>query len=365
MRKLLLSAFLLLSVQFVFAQKYSNEFLNIGVSARAQAMGGAQAASIDNVTAGYWNPAGLALLKTNQISAMHTEWFAGIGAYDYIGFAAPLANSNRTLGFTFIRFGIDDIPNTLSLFDSDGTPNYDNISNFSAADYAFMLSYAQPIGNKGLYLGGNAKVIRRVIGEFANSWGFGLDAGLQYRPKNNLMFGAMVKDFTSTFNAWRFNFTDAEKEVLSITNNDIPINSLELTRPSIVLGAAYNQSFGNGDFGLLAETNLTIFTDGKRNVLVSADPLSIDPILGLEFNYKKLVFLRAGANNLQKETVLATSEQIWGIHPNMGVGLKLRKFNIDYAFTNVGESSNKTYSHVISFMLDFNKDFLTKAMKRQ
>lgn len=363
MRKLLLLAFLLLSVQFIFAQKYSNEFLNIGVSARSQAMGGAQAASVDNVTAGYWNPAGLALLETNQISAMHTEWFAGIGAYDYIGIAAPLANSNRTLGFTFIRFGIDDIPNTLSLYESDGTINYDNIVPFSAADYAFMLSYAQPIGDKGLYLGGNAKVIRRIIGPFANSWGFGLDAGVQYRPKDNLMFGAMIKDFTSTFNAWRFNFTDAEKEVLSITNNDIPINSLELTRPSIVLGAAYNQNFGD-NFGLLAETNFTIYTDGQRNVLVSADPLSIDPILGLELNYKKFVFLRAGANNLQKETDL-TGAEFWGIHPNMGVGLKLRKLNIDYAFTNVGESSDNTYSHVVSFMLDINKEFLNKAMKRK
>ena len=315
MRKLLLLAFLLLNVHFVFAQKYSNEFLNIGVSARAQAMGGAQAASIDNVTAGYWNPAGLGLLKTNQVSAMHTEWFAGIGAYDYIGIAAPLANSNRSLGFTFIRFGIDDIPNTLSLYESDGTINYDNIVPFSAADYAFMLSYAQPIGDKGLYLGGNAKVIRRIIGPFANSWGFGLDAGVQYRPKDNLIFGAVIKDFTSTFNAWRFNFTDAEKEVLSITNNDIPINSLELTRPSIVLGAAFNQSFGN--IGLLAETNFTIYTDGKRNVLVSADPLSIDPILGLELNYKKFVFLRAGANNLQKETDL-TGAEFWGVSSEHG-----------------------------------------------
>jgi hypothetical protein len=361
MRRLLLLSLVLINVHFAFAQKYSNEFLNIGVSARAQAMGGAQAASIDNVTAGYWNPAGLALLKTNQVCAMHTEWFAGIGAYDYIGVAAPLANSNRTLGFTFIRFGIDNIPNTLSLYESDGTINYDNIVPFSAADYAFMLSYAQPVGDKGLYLGGNAKVIRRIIGPFANSWGFGLDAGLQYRGIDNLIVGAMVKDFTSTFNAWRFNFTEEEKAVLAITNNDIPINSLELTRPSIVLGAAYSKDFGN--YGLLAETNFTIYTDGQRNVLVSADPLSIDPILGLELNYKKFVFLRAGANNLQKETDLTGSE-FWGVHPNLGVGVKIRKLNIDYAFTNVGESSDNTYSHVISFMLEIDDDFIKSALKR-
>lgn len=355
MRNSLLILFLLAQSVLLFSQKYSNEFLNIGVSARAQAMGGAQAASINNVTASFWNPAGLSGIKDYQISAMHSELFAGVAAYDYIGVAAPLADGKRTLGLTFIRFGIDDIPNTLSLYESDGTINYDNIVPFSAADYAFLLSYAQPIGTKGLSFGGNVKIIRRIIGPFANSWGFGLDAGVQYRPNDKLSFGAVVKDVTSTFNAWRFNFTEDEKEVLSITGNDIPINSLEITRPQIVLGAAYNMDFGN--LGLLAETNFTIFTDGKRNVLLPADPFSIDPVLGLELDYKNFLYLRTGVNKLQKETDL-TGETYWGVHPNLGVGLKIRKLHIDYAFTNVGESSDNTYSHVISFLLEINKDYL-------
>ncbi|MEK7253297.1 MAG: hypothetical protein AAB316_01010, partial [Bacteroidota bacterium] len=57
------TAFLLanfLIVNYSIAQKYSNEFLSIGVSARAQGMGNSVVASIDDVTAGYWNPAGLA-----------------------------------------------------------------------------------------------------------------------------------------------------------------------------------------------------------------------------------------------------------------------------------------------------------------
>lgn len=353
---------LLLNVQLVVGQKYSNEFLNIGVSARAQALGGATAASIDDVTAGYWNPAGLAFVTQDpQVSAMHTEWFAGIGTYDYVGVAMPLADGKRTLGVSFIRFGIDDIPNTLSLYESDGTINYDNIVPFSAADYAFLVSYAQPVGTKGLYLGGNVKVVRRVIGPFANSWGFGLDAGVQYRPNNKLRLGATIKDFTNTFNAWRFNFTDAEKETLSITDNEIPINSLEVTHPQIVLGAAYQMYFG--DFGVLAETNINLFTDGQRNTLVSANPISIDPILGAEFSYKKFLFFRLGANYLQRETDL-TGQEFWGVHPNLGLGMKIRKLYIDYAFTNVGESSDNTFSHVISFKLEVNRDYLKKAMAR-
>jgi len=361
MRSLTVLIFLL-SVQLAFGQKYSNEFLNIGVSARAQALGGATAASIDDVTAGFWNPAGLAFVTEDpQVSAMHTEWFAGIGAYDYIGLALPLADGKRTLGVSFIRFGIDDIPNTLSLYESDGTINYDNIVPFSAADYALLLSYAQPVGNKGLYIGGSAKVVRRIIGPFANSWGFGLDVGVQYRPNKNLRLGAMFKDFSNTFNAWQFNFTEDEKEVLSLTGNDIPINSLEVTNPQIVLGAAYQMNFG--DFGVMAETNFNLFTDGKRNTLISANPISIDPILGIELSYKKLLYFRMGANNLQKETDL-TGQEFWGVHPNLGLGLKVRKLYIDYAFTNVGESSDNTYSHVISFKLEINREYLKKALAR-
>ena len=352
---------LILGVQMGFAQKYSNEFLNIGVSARSQAMGGAMAASVSDVTASYWNPAGLAFVNDDpQISAMHSEWFAGIGAYDYVGIAMPLADKKRTLGLTFIRFGIDNIPNTLSLYESDGTINYDNIVPFSAADYAFIGSYAQPIGEKGIFVGGNVKVIRRIIGPFASSWGFGLDVGAQYRPNDKLRIGLMMKDFTSTFNAWRFNFTDDEKEVLSITGNDIPINSLELTKPQIILGAAYKMDFGS--MGLLAEANFNIFTDGQRNTLLAVDPLSIDPIVGLELDYKKFLYFRTGINTIQKETDL-TGQEFWGMHPNLGVGLKVRKLQIDYAFTNVGESSDNTYSHVVSFLLEINRSFLKDAMK--
>lgn len=352
--------FLFLSIA-AYCQKYSNEFLSIGVGAKAQALGNAQVASTNDVTAGFWNPAGLALVRDyTQISVMHAEWFASIGKYDYIGIAQPLKNSKRTIGFSFIRFGIDDIPNTLSLYEDDGTVNYDNIVPFSAADYAFLLSYAQPLGDNGLYIGGNAKIVHRLIGSFANSWGFGLDAGLQYRPNQKWSFGLLGKDITTTFNAWRFSFTDEEKETLAITGNDIPINSVEITRPRLVLGAAYLQQLGK--VGLQVETNLNLTTDGQRNVLLSANPISVDPVLGIEANYNNSVFLRLGANNVQRETDLVGNE-FWAFHPNAGVGVKLGKLYVDYAFTNVGESSNNTFSHIVSLKLDLNVDYIKRAMK--
>lgn len=334
------------------AQKYSNEFLSIGVGARAQGMGNAVVAGVDDVTAGVWNPAGLANLSELeglQLGAMHSEWFGGVGKFDYLGLSLPLANRERRLALSLIRFGIDEIPNTLSLYESDGTINFDNIVEFSAADYAFLLSYAQRLKTqKGrLQVGGNVKVVHRRIGPFATSWGFGLDAGMQYYT-GDWRFGLLARDITTTFNAWSFSFTEREKEVLALTGNEIPINSVEVTKPQLILGAARRFSFGK--IGLMPEADLILTTDGQRNTLLSADPFSIDLAAGLEADYQGFVALRAGLSQFQRIADFDGSEQL-RMRPSIGLGLRISGLRIDYAFTDLG-SKESTFSHIISLMLD-------------
>ncbi|GJM31283.1 MAG: hypothetical protein DHS20C18_02840 [Saprospiraceae bacterium] len=343
--------FLLLTMPVVYGQKYSNEFLSIGIGARAQALGNAVVADIGNVEAGFWNPAGLTNISSDigiQIGAMHTEWFAGIGKFDYLAVALPTNNPDRRLAVSLIRFGIDGIPNTLSLYNSDGTVNFDNIKEFSAADYAFLLSYARKLKvNKGqLLVGGNVKVIHRRIGPFANSWGFGIDLGLQYHL-GKLKLGAHLKDITTSFNAWSFDFTEEEKQTLELTNNEVPISSVEITKPQLIFGAAYKFQFKN--VGLRPELDFIVTTDGKRNTLLSADPFSIDPAFGIEADYKEFVFLRAGINQFQRETDFDQSESLT-MRPSLGVGLVLGSLHVDYAYTDLGDSDKK-HSHVISLLL--------------
>lgn len=337
-----------------FGQKYSNEFLLIGVSARAQAMGNAVIASTDDVTSGYWNPAGLVNMDSSsglQLGAMHAEWFAGVGKFDYLGFTIPFATGNRRLGLSLIRFGIDDIPNTLSLFEDDGTVNYDNIVSFSAADYALLGSYAQKLRTKqgkDFNIGGNIKIVRRVIGAFANSWGFGLDVGIQWKSGSWLL-AATARDITSTFNAWRVSFTEEEKNVLLANANELPdINSLEVTRPQLVVGVARRFLFKK--FSLLTELNALATTDGKRNTLLSADPISIDPGLGVELDYQSFLFIRAGINQFQKETDFDNQKHLIS-RPSVGIGLQLLRLRVDYAFTDVGDKQNR-YSHIVSLRMD-------------
>src|SRR5947209_20111460 len=108
-------AFLAISISsFAQFRKYSNEFLNIGAGARGLGMGSAQVASVEDGTAGYWDPAGLTGVTDHpQVNLMHAEYFAGIGKYDYLSFAMPISDNKRTLGITALRFAVDDIMNTL------------------------------------------------------------------------------------------------------------------------------------------------------------------------------------------------------------------------------------------------------------
>ncbi len=361
--KFLCAGFLAL-VSFVKAdaqfRKYSNEFLNIGAGARGLAMGGAQVSTTSDGTAGYWNPAGLVGVKDYpSVHLMHAEYFAGIGKYDYGSLAIPLSDQKRVVALSVLRFAVDDIPNTLFLVEPDGSVNYNNIRTFSSADYAFLLSYAQKIkddDDEKLSFGGNAKIIHRKVGSFATAWGFGLDAGVQYTHKR-LKLGLSARDITTTFNAWSFTFNDREKEVLYLTNNDIPIKSTEMTAPRLIAGGSYLFNF-NTNFSLLAEANLDLTFDGQRNTVISSKAINIDPKIGLEANYQNNLFFRAGISNFQKALAdgdTLNQKKVWIYQPSIGAGFRIKNVVIDYAFTNLANQSNPLYTHIFSLRVDLRK----------
>lgn len=354
LKSTLFSILVLLSSTAVVAQvKFSNEFLKIGVGARALGMSNAFVASADDVTAGYWNPAGLSRMDDDfQFSLMHSEYFAGISAYDYAAFATKI-DSNSTIGFSFIRFGTDDIPNTTQLIDANGNINFNQITTFSVADYAGLISYSRMSSSvEGLSYGGSVKLIHRVIGDFSKAWGFGFDLGAQY-AKNKWVFAAMGRDVTSTFNAWTTNLDAETEEVFRLTNNEIPENSVEITLPELILAA--NRTFIFSDkFGMRAELDLKTTFDGKRNVLFKSDPVSIDPSLGIEGTYNDLIYLRFGVGNFQITTDI-NNNRTTTYQPNFGIGVKLPYISVDYALTDIGDQSVALYSNVFSVRIDINR----------
>ncbi len=354
--KLIHTIFLLTTTIYLYggAPKYSNEFLNIGAGGRSLAMARSTVATIHDVTSAYWNPAGLASLEKDfELGVMHIEYPHGIATYDYFGGVTRILDSLGTLGLSVIRMGVDDIPNTLNMYDDQGNINphiQNDMPRVSVADYAFLLSYAKKTSIPGLGLGINAKVIHRIIGDFASSWGFGLDVGAQYNAKK-WHFGLVGRDITSTFNAWDVN-TEPLEETFIETGNELPENSLEVTLPRLLIGIGRNFKLSD-QFSILTELNADMFFDGKRNELIKTDVTSISPHLGIEINYNDAIFVRGGAGNIHKTPDYGGSH--YTFRPTVGVGIHFLFFDLDYAITEIGETSKMFFSHIFSLNIAFNK----------
>ena len=329
-------------------RKYSNEFMNIGVDAKALGMSNTMVAATSDVNSGYWNPSGLINLEDQQVAAMHANYFANIAQYDYLAYASPI-DDRSAWGISLIRFGVDDILNTTELIDSQGNIDYNRISLFSTADYGFTFSYARKLPVPGFQYGVNAKVIRRIIGKFANSWGFGFDVGVQFE-KNNWQFGLMLRDITTTYNVWNIDEEEYQKIANAIPgeNQELP-ESTEITAPKAQLGIA-KKFIIRYDYSILAAANMNM-RFAKTNDLIATDFVSVDPALGLEFGYTDLVFVRAGVGNFQNVQQLDNSEKI-GFQPNIGLGFKYKGIQIDYALTDLGDQSAALYSNIFSIKVD-------------
>jgi hypothetical protein len=293
---------------------------------------------------------------------MHSSYFANIANYDYVAFAKPL-DDKSAIGLSIIRFGVDDIPNTPQLIDAQGNLDYDRITTFSAADWAFIFSYAKDLNKTGLTIGGNAKIIYRRIGDFANAFGFGLDASVNYAHKK-WVFSAVGRDITTTVNSWNTTLDEETEAVFTQTGNDIPGQSLEITLPRIILGGMRKTQIGS-KFTLNTELDAVITTDGRRNTLIQTNAVSVAPAFGFNLGYKETLYLRGGIGNLQEVTSIKpispdqeipeTPELVsnWTAQPNFGIGLKLKNINLDYALTDIGNVSDALYSNVFSLSLEF------------
>jgi len=344
----ILLLFISLTTHSQAVRKYSNEFMNIGVDAAALGMSNAVTGYTGDVNSGYWNPAGLLKIEDSEAALMHASYFANIAQYDYAAYAKKI-DDRSAWGVSLIRFGVDDILNTTQLIDSEGNIDYNRISLFSTADYGLTFSYARQMKLEGFQYGVNAKVIRRVIGDFANSWGFGFDVGLQF-DRNDWHFGLMLRDITTTYNVWAIDEDKYQEIQDAVTgqNQELP-ESTEITLPKAQLGIAKKFEF-HYDYTLLAAVNLNM-QFARTNDVIASDAVSIDPAVGFEFGYTDLVFLRAGVGNFQNVQQLDGSTKV-NFQPNIGLGFKYKGIQVDYALTDLGDQSAALYSNIFSVKVD-------------
>ena len=330
-----------------YTPKYSNEFLNLGAGARSLGMGKTQVSLANDATAGYWNPAALTTITTKYDGVlMHSELFSGVVKNDYAAFAMPL-DDKSAVGITLLRLGVDNIADTRSLINEYGYIDYSKISYFSVADYALLLSYARKLGPEGLSVGATGKLIYRNVGSYANAYGFGVDVGLQYN-RGGLRLGVSARDITTTFNAWSI---QADKFAnTTFPGERIPSSTTEITLPHFILGAGYQVTLP-AQFTALVAVDAEATTDGQRNALISAKPVSVDPRVGIELGYRNLVFLRGGAGNYQRISTFAYDLE-WKGQYSLGAGVAFSGLRVDLALSRLAVeklgAASQTNSLIVS-----------------
>jgi len=323
--------------------KYGAEFLAGGVGARALGMGGAYVARANDVTAGYWNVAGLSQMQYPEGAYMHAERFSGVVSFDYAAVALPL-NERSTVGISFFRSGVDDIANTLAALNPDtGLPQAnteDHITFFSAADYAFFLSYARQL-REGLSAGVTGKIIRRRIGPFASAWGYSFDVGAQMRV-GRFTFGANLQDATAMLQSWSVD-AEAFAGFDSTFGIAAPVGGTELVLPVARLGAATDLRLTN-DITLGVGLDMDVAFDGQEAYTINAGSLSFRPRVGAELVYRDVVAFRAGISDVSVSDRFGTQ-----ITPTVGAGLNLGSLDLDYGFGDFGGlQSELGFSHRVS-----------------
>jgi hypothetical protein len=302
--------------------KYAGEFISLGVGGRALGLGGAYVALANDVTAGYWNPAGLARISYPQITLMHDERFGNLVNYDYGAVAMPLG-PRSSIGVSLFRLGVDDIPDTRNAgVDINGNLTYDpaqfsrvdpnKVTYFNAADWALYVTYARRYSDDFAY-GANIKLIRRELGDHSAT-GIGVDFGLWYTPFDNLLLGANLQDVTTTFLAW-----------------DTGTN--ELISPTMKVGTAYLIDALGGRFAPAVDFDIR-FENRRSASMAHLGPVSMDLHTGLEFQFKDLIALRVGYSDIKQLT--------------LGAGVHLPKLNIDYSFMKFDQNDQLGNTHRIS-----------------
>ena len=291
----------------------------------------------NDVTAGYYNPAGLIRLNYPQISLMHDERFGNLVNYDFCAVAVPYG-TDMSFGLSVMRLGVDGIPDTRkALYDANGDGildikddklDYSKISEFSNQDWAFYLTFAKKYSDK-LSFGANVKIISRKLAE-SSATGVGFDLGAIYQPMEDLMLGANIQDITTTVVAWSTGRT-------------------ELVTPTLKVGAAYQLAILGGKITPALDFDIR-FENRRYASQFNLGPVSFDPHVGFEYNFRDLFAVRAGYNDVKQFTV--------------GAGVKLPKLNIDYSFArfNMSENDRLPDTHRISLILTLEEPrFLRKS----
>ncbi|MCK9211850.1 MAG: PorV/PorQ family protein [Ignavibacteriaceae bacterium] len=298
-------------------------FLEIGVGARANSMGGAFVGLANDASTLYWNVGGIAGLNQYEAVLAHTDWIADT-KFDYAGLAIPLGDFGN-LGFSFTSLTMGDMKVT-TVEQPDGTGE-----NFSAADISLALSFARKFTDR-FSIGITAKYIKQTIWHMSSS-AFAIDAGTILRTDlfGGMTIGAVMSNFGTSM---RLDGRDTRNfiridETKQGSNERIPTN-IELDSwdlPLIFQIGVSTPAFQYESY------KLTVSADA---IVPNNDYQSLN--VGTEFSFLDFFSVRGGYNSLFLKDAEGGLSFGAGVDSKMLLSSAIIKF--DYAFRDFGKLKN-------------------------
>jgi hypothetical protein len=230
------------------------QFLSLGAGARAEGLGGAYGAVVDDADAIYWNPAGLARVQGQSVTAMNEILPAGIN-YEFLGYADSLGKWGG------VGAGLQYL-NQPGIAQTDNA-GYSTGGTFHPSDLAASLGYGYTVRNEnlGIFNGSSfgvaAKYVQSTIVNTASTYAF--DLGYVSAP-----FKVLDRDFRIAYVAQnlggQLKFVDSSDPLpqnlkLATSWNFLPswmlavdVNEPVGNQPYVAAGAEYRATFDDGSF---------------------------------------------------------------------------------------------------------------------
>ena len=297
-------------------------FLEIGIGARAQGIGGSYTSVANDVTALYWNPAGIAWINQNQIEVMQSNWLVG-GKFIFSGIVVPLGFANSSVGFHYVSLGFDSHP-VRTVDRPEGTGE-----TYDTQDFAVGLSYAVALTDRFSF-GATAKYINQRIWHEAGS-AVAVDLGIFYNTElEGLRLGFCMSNFGTELQLDGRSLdtsVDPDDEVQNFDRVPAQYTTESFPLP-LTFRAGISYELKTGDFGKgLLSVDL---------LHPSHSPESIS--VGVEYNFIDMFFIRSGYQNIfNKEAIngltLGVGVDYFNTQMNMGV-------RFDYSWTDWGILDN-------------------------
>ncbi|MCA0445920.1 MAG: PorV/PorQ family protein [Bacteroidetes bacterium] len=285
------------------------QFLKIPVSAREAGMGGAVVGLTNDVSAVFWNPAGLAKVEKTTVQFSHMRW---MDMFDFdAAQTAVYFDGIGTFAASIIIFDMDKQEITTEA-EPNGTGRF-----YSAQDLSVGLTYARFLTDKFSF-GLTGKYIQQQIWNETAS-GFAFDVGTQYQLDfQNLTIAMRMSNFGQDLT-----FEGEDLNVVYDKSSGLPLNRLtpaRLVTDPFALPLSFQVGVGFDVFTtefvkMKAGIDALHPNDNKEQVLT-----------GTEVVFYDRLFLRGGYKfNADDEDVS------FGIGTNLHFGST--KFIFDYAYS--------------------------------